>query len=765
MALEAGDSQTATGPEDPSGSVRSPTADTEQTNNSKLAGATNHDSHDSHDNHDAALGFELATIGSTEAVHDTGEDSLDAVQAQKDKILEQDLKPDLARFMAACQLGDVPVLRELLSDKRVQVGETFADGITGLHWAAINNRIQTVKVLVENGADANAVGGDLRATPLHWACRNGLVYVVDYLLSHTDADPAARDAQSYNALHLATHSSNITLVIYMLLRCCGSGKQLYIDEPDGFNRTCLHWAAYQGDVMSVKTLLRFGADVSKVDNTLFLPLHWAFMKGYKSVLKELVAAGSDIFAKNDQGKDSFAVAKDMNCYDLWLKVLLEANRDPKKKWATKHRWLDAKLAKLVTFFTPYVVLPVVFETCSFHSGFVIPKLFLAAMLFMGMFYFLSYLIVPNYLLEDKPVPKSPFLAGIFSATAFWCVVVWLTQIVPNTTLKTFLPNVAVLALVGTFTLCFFKAMFINPGFVPTPSDNEVILDQVRELIKTGQFDTDHFCVETFVRKPLRSKYSRFNRRLVARFDHYCPWIYNDVGVRNHKPFLAFVFALHWAIVFFVYLSVNTFSILEDAPGYDSDSEENQCSLLSDDLCVGYKQRHFHFNLMAWCLLQYIWIVSLALGQIFQLSKGLTTWEFRQLGTHMERSSAYNHSTVPQDYGVGAQPSNAPQAPARHTHKLPLSTCIQLVGLDQFFMTAKVTVLSLINQSSGEAYNPLETVDTPFDHGIKQNWLDFWFLGEVKFRNLFFLPIEGENNLNGEVVDYYKLYEVPRKETV
>ena len=54
-----------------------------------------------------------------------------------------------------------------------------------------------------------------------------------------------------------------------------------------------------------------------------------------------------------------------------------------------------------------------------------------------------------------------------------------------------------------------------------------------------------------------------------------------------------------------------------------------------------------------------------------------------------------------------------------------------------------------------------TVDVPFDHGIKQNWLDFWFLGEIKFRSLFFLPIEGENNLNGQVVDYYKLYEVPK----
>lgn len=710
---------------------------------------------------DADTEIELATINSTEAVLDTKKDALNDINGGADKVSEQDLKPDLAQFMAACQLGDLASLKEVVDSGKVKVSETFTDGITGLHWAAINNRIQLVKYLVDNGADPNALGGELRATPLHWACRNGLVYIVDYLLTHTDADPAIRDAQSYNALHLATHSSNITLLIYMLLACCGNGRKLYIDEPDGCNRTCLHWAAYQGDIMSVNALLRFGADASKVDNTLFLPLHWAFMKGYKSVLRVLIEAGSDIFAKNDQGKDSFAVAKDMNCYDLWVKVLKEANRDPKRNWAVKYRWLDPKLAKLITFFTPYLVLPLVFEICSFHNGFAIPKLFLSALVFVAMFYFLSYIIIPNYLLEDKPVPRSPFLAGIFSGTAFWCIVVWITKLVPHITLANFLVHVILSGLIVTFVYCFFKAMRINPGFVPTPTDNDVVLEQVRDLIDLGQFDTDHFCVETFVRKPLRSKYSRFNKRLIARFDHYCPWIYNDVGVRNHKLFMAFVFALHWAIILFAYLSINLFSTLEDAPGYDSDDESNQCSILSDDLCLGFKEHHFHFNLMFWCLFQFIWIASLCLGQIFQISKGLTTWEFRLLNSQMEKSATFNHSTVPPDYGVATAAVVNPIAPTRHRHKLPLTTCIQLVGLDQFYMTVKVTLLSLVNRTTHEAYNPLEKVEVPFDHGIRQNWLDFWFLGEIKPRNLFFLPIEGENNLNGEVVDYYRLYEVPK----
>ena len=108
-------------------------------------------------------------------------------------------------------------------------------------------------------------------------------------------------------------------------------------------------------------------------------------------------------------------------------------------------------------------------------------------------------------------------------------------------------------LIAIFTWSFFKAMFINPGFVPTPADNNVILSQVAQLIELGKFDTDHFCVNSFVRKPLRSRYSKHNKRLIARFDHSCPWVYNDIGVRNHKIFITFVYSLNMAIfVFYIY---------------------------------------------------------------------------------------------------------------------------------------------------------------------------------------------------------------------
>ncbi|SGZ54597.1 CIC11C00000004773 [Sungouiella intermedia] len=697
-----------------------------------------------------------------EEIDDTNEEFNNTEAA---KASEEASNPTLALFMAACQNGDLEGVKSLISSGEVSASDTFSEGITGLHWAAINNRITVVKYLMENDhskADPNAFGGTLHATPLHWACRNGLVYVVDYFLSHTDADPTLVDSQKYNALHLAVHSSNITLVVYLLLNCVVGKRNIYIDEQDGIHCTPLHWAAYQGDILTVNALIKYGADVNKVDKSLMTPLHWSFIRGYKSVMSALLEAQSDIFAKNDKGKDSFAVSKDMNCENTWLQVLKEADRDPALNWQPRRHIISAKIAKLITFFTPYVVLPVVLYICSFAEGLTIPKLFLSGLVIAVAGLILEKLVVPTYMLKERPMFKTPLMAGVFSATAFWAVLLLIVTIIPWVWKKLFLQNVVLAIMIGIFSATFFKAMFINPGYVPEPSDPATIQEQVKDLIAIGKFDTEHFCVNTFVRKPLRSKYSKFCNRLIARFDHYCPWVYNDIGVRNHKLFMTFVYTLTIAIPLFNQLTSKYFEMKAEKLGYESDFE-NKCYLLSENLCVGFYNNHFLFNLYIWCWFQFMWLSFLCVVQTFQIFKGLTSWEFSSLSDKVS-SPKYNHSTVPRDFhGPNAPPMSEPPMTHAHTHRHGFSTLMKLIGLDQFFLTLKLAALSIFQRTThSQSYTSIDNLDIPTDFGWKQNWLDFWFIGDIEWRNLLFLPIEGENNLNGKVVDYYKLYEYPPK---
>ena len=69
------------------------------------------------------------------------------------------------------QQGDLTRIRGLLDDGEAQATVTDAEGITALHWAAMNMHIDVCKLLLERGAEVDAVGGQLTATPLHWASR------------------------------------------------------------------------------------------------------------------------------------------------------------------------------------------------------------------------------------------------------------------------------------------------------------------------------------------------------------------------------------------------------------------------------------------------------------------------------------------------------------------------------------------------------------------------------------------------------------------
>ena len=126
-----------------------------------------------------------------------------------------------------------------------------------------------------------------------------------------------------------------------------------------------------------------------------------------------------------------------------------------------------------------------------QGGFIIPKLILAIGILGGGIYLLNKLIISQYIFDDKKLAKSPILAGCFLPRRFG--VFWFGYIIfYQLHLFIIFANVIMAILIAIFTWSFFKAMFINPGFVPTPADNNVILSQVAQLIELGKFDTDHF---------------------------------------------------------------------------------------------------------------------------------------------------------------------------------------------------------------------------------------------------------------------------------
>lgn len=678
---------------------------------------------------------DTSTLESTDGVLEVPNSELDHIK--KYSVPHGSL--DLQNFMRACQEGDLQCVRHLITEGHVEVNDTLEDGITGLHWAAINNRISVVKYLIENDdskSDPNIKGGELEATPLHWACHIGALYVAAYLIRYGKADPSLKDRQDYNALQIAIHSSNIFLIIYLLFKFCSEPhllvKLLNVDDTDSHGRTNLHWAAYQGDYFTVKALLRFGADANKRDEVGFIPLHWAFMKGQKNIIKVLIQAGSDIFAQNTEGKNSFDISKDVHNYPIFLDALKECRRNPNKNWQVQPPQINPTLAKMITFLTPITTLPIMCKICSFGNGLIIPKLFISSLIFLASIFLQRY-IIPNYVPDEPVLGKSSFFAGILASGIFWCFLIWICKIIPSIVGQHFFLITGGSLSIVLWIWSFYKLVNLNPGIIPSLNDNGLILRQIEELLDDGKYDFDHFSIENYMKKPIRSAYSRITKKLIAKYDHYCPWVYNEIGVRNHKLFMFFLYLLNIIIIVFVHTSMIYFAKLEKAYNYD-ENDRNQKSTFLRTLCFAYKYDHFHANFFMFDIFNFPWVLLLTFLQTFQILRGITTWEANQL-LHSRRK--IKHFTFPS---------------GTRSFLNICSSGSKLLGLDQF----KSTISSLLNRRSSN----FEEHSLAENSSIKTNCTDFWFLGNVSFRNLTYLPIEGENSYHGRVIDYYRQYEYP-----
>lgn len=103
---------------------------------------------------------------------------------------------------------------------------------------------------------------------------------------------------------------------------------------------------------------------------------------------------------------------------------------------------------------------------------------------------------------------------------------------------------------------WYRACTLDPGVI-TPQNAEA-------LCKVWPWDNIIFqkaeCKTCGTVKPARSKHCSLSNVCVARFDHYCIWLNNAVGVGNHRWFLGFLF---WHLVLTFYGSGMGTTILYD----------------------------------------------------------------------------------------------------------------------------------------------------------------------------------------------------------
>ncbi len=159
-------------------------------------------------------------------------------------------------IFAAINLHDMKVLTNMLKvDKDKVLASRTTGGITPLHYAASLDNTEAVYRLLEVGVKPDIRSEGSQTTPLHWASDKGAEDSLR-LLIQKGADVNAQAKNGFTPLHFVAKSADPSLAKYLI----DAGAS--INALDNKGNTPLHIASFFGNGKVVAFLLQVGANSS-----------------------------------------------------------------------------------------------------------------------------------------------------------------------------------------------------------------------------------------------------------------------------------------------------------------------------------------------------------------------------------------------------------------------------------------------------------------------------------------------------------------------
>ncbi|XP_042539307.1 protein phosphatase 1 regulatory subunit 12C isoform X1 [Dipodomys spectabilis] len=240
-----------------------------------------------------------------------------------------------AEFLAACAGGDLDEARLMLRaadpgaepdpaappPARAVLDSTNADGISALHQACIDENLEVVRFLVEQGATVNQADNE-GWTPLHVAASCGYLDIARYLLSH-GANIAAVNSDGDLPLDLAESDAVEGLLRAEITRrgvdveaakraeeelllhdtrCWLDGGAMPEARHPRTGASALHVAAAKGYIEVMRLLLQAGYDPELRDGDGWTPLHAAAHWGVEDACRLLAEHGGGMDSLTHAGQ-------------------------------------------------------------------------------------------------------------------------------------------------------------------------------------------------------------------------------------------------------------------------------------------------------------------------------------------------------------------------------------------------------------------------------------------------------------------------------
>ena len=189
---------------------------------------------------------------------------------------------ELADAVERADSAAVPRLLKL----KVPVNAPQVDGMTALHWAAYQDDVATVRLLLNAGAEVG-IKNRYGVAPLSLACQNGSADIVAALLQG-GADPNTTLRGGETVLMTAARTGRLRPVKLLI------DQHARVNAKEEHGQTALMWAAAEGHLEVVQALMTAGADFASPLKSGFTPYFFAVRQGQRDVVQAFLKAGVDV---------------------------------------------------------------------------------------------------------------------------------------------------------------------------------------------------------------------------------------------------------------------------------------------------------------------------------------------------------------------------------------------------------------------------------------------------------------------------------------